>query len=138
MPAGVGLLFFMGNATPAPPPYVWQDRALKDGPITMRATLGAGCYWGTENYVLQWGEALGGGRVTRSAVGFSGGLKANPTYPEVCTGRTGHVEVLDVDIKDSQGVGSAVLYEDLIKYFFMFHDPTTTNRQGNDGKGQHL
>eukprot|EP00613_Pedinella_sp_CCMP2098_P009036 CAMPEP_0171659782 /NCGR_PEP_ID=MMETSP0990-20121206/43835_1 /TAXON_ID=483369 /ORGANISM="non described non described, Strain CCMP2098" /LENGTH=187 /DNA_ID=CAMNT_0012241419 /DNA_START=68 /DNA_END=631 /DNA_ORIENTATION=- len=103
--------------------------------MTMRATLGAGCYWGTENYVKNtWGKD---GSVTRSAVGFMGGAGANPSYDAVCSGRTGHVEVLDVDLADPKGAGPAVVYENLIRYFFQFHDPTTMNRQGNDAGTQY-
>jgi peptide-methionine (S)-S-oxide reductase len=110
------------------------DRALDevaDENMSMKATLGAGCYWGTENYVTnKWGKQ--NGCVIESAVGFMGGKTANPSYEDVCTGQTGHVEVLDVQLEDVSGVGKAAVYEDLIRYFFQFHDPTTLNRQGND------
>lgn len=55
------------------------------------------------------------------------GAKANPSYREVCSGRTGHVEVYDFEFD-----GNLSTYENLIKHFFSFHDPTTENRQGND------
>ena len=80
----------MGNA---PPRHTWRDSAKGEASsdtLTLRATLGAGCYWGTENYVKKWGK---GGIVTRTAVGFMGGEKANPSYSQVCSGKTGHVEV---------------------------------------------
>jgi len=55
------------------------------------------------------------------------GSKSNPTYREVCTGKTGHVEVYDFEFE-----GDEKTFEDLCKHFYMWHDPTTMNRQGND------
>lgn len=68
----------------------------------------------------------------KSTVGFMGGEEPNPSYSFVKTGKTGHVEVLDVELSDIDGVGSAALYEELIRYYFQFHDPTTLDRQGHD------
>ena len=65
-------------------------------------------------------------------VGFMGGPKANPTYREVCGGRTGHVEVYDCEFD-----GKESTYENMVKHFFMFHDPTTVDRQGNDRGSQY-
>ena len=120
----------------APPPQEFGDVRVQEvsgaEAMSTRTTLGAGCYWGTEKHVQNFGKE--GGVVTRTAVGFMGpeGCKANPSYREVCSGRTGHVEVLDADFSDPKGVGRDVVYERLLRHFFMFHDPTTTNRQGND------
>jgi peptide-methionine (S)-S-oxide reductase len=61
-----------------------------------------------------------------------GGEEPNPSYKFVKTGTTGHVEVLDVDLVDVDQVGGQALYEDLIRFYFQFHDPTTLNRQGHD------
>ncbi len=61
-----------------------------------------------------------------SAVGYLGGTKDNPSYQDVCTGSTGHAEVLQVEYDDK------TKYEDLCRFFFRVHDPTTANRQGND------
>ena len=101
--------------------------------MSTRLTVGAGCYWGTEKYIKTFGKAVPGS-ILRTSVGFMGppGSKANPSYREVCTGKTGHVEVLEADFADPQGIGRAVVYEQLLRHFFMFHDPTTMNRQGND------
>ena len=61
-----------------------------------------------------------------------GGPKSNPSYREVCGGQTGHVEVYDLEFK-----GDEQAYEQLVKHFFSFHDPTTLNRQGNDAGTQY-
>lgn len=98
---------------------------------TQRAGFGAGCYWGTEkyfryNFQKKYPKL---GKITQGAVGFMGpeSAPANPTYREVCSGETGHVEVYDFEFQ-----GGAEYYERLVKFFFQFHDPTTANRQGND------
>jgi peptide-methionine (S)-S-oxide reductase len=86
-----------------------------------KATFGAGCFWGVEAAFRQ----LKG--VTGTAVGYMGGKLAEPTYHDVCTGRTGHAEVVQVDYDPSQ-----VSYDDLLRVFWENHDPTTPNRQGPD------
>jgi peptide-methionine (S)-S-oxide reductase len=86
-----------------------------------RAVFGMGCFWGAEK--VYW--ALPG--VYTTAVGYSGGLTPNPTYKEVCTGRTGHAEVVLVVFDPAQ-----VAFERLLKLFFEKHDPTQGMRQGND------
>mmetsp|Transcript_33243 Transcript_33243/g.83783 ORF Transcript_33243/g.83783 Transcript_33243/m.83783 type:complete len:280 (+) Transcript_33243:92-931(+) len=89
------------------------------------AVFGAGCYWGTEAFMVREFK----GALTKTAVGFMGppGSKPNPSYHEVCSGTTGHVEVLAVEFDPAQ-----VSYEQLVRHFFTFHDPTTKDRQGND------
>ena len=86
-----------------------------------KATFGAGCFWGIENAFRQ----VKG--VNDAAVGYMGGTLANPTYQDVCTDRTGHAEVVQVDYDPSQ-----VSYEELLRVFYDIHDPTTLNRQGPD------
>jgi peptide-methionine (S)-S-oxide reductase len=86
-----------------------------------RAVLGMGCFWGAER--MFW--KLPG--VYTTAVGYAGGITPNPTYHEVCRGRTGHAEVVLV-VYDP----SAVTYEKLLGVFFEGHDPTQGMRQGND------
>ena len=85
------------------------------------ATFGAGCFWGVESAFRQ----IPG--VTDVKVGFAGGTTVNPSYKEVCTGRTGHAEVAQVTFDPA-----VVSYERLLDAFWNMHDPTTLNRQGPD------
>ena len=101
-------------------------------------TVGAGCYWGTEKWYAKhfaedW-KTNGDGAVLATAVGFMGppGVKPNPTYREVCSGTTGHVEVCQIRYDSTK-----TTYEDLVSHLFTFHDPTTANRQGNDVGSQY-
>jgi len=98
--------------------------------LSNKASFGAGCYWGTENYILKKFNSLAPGSVKSGAVGFmhpSANAPANPSYREVCSGRTGFVEVYDCEFD-----GKSETYERLCRFFFSFHDPTTQDRQGND------
>ena len=85
------------------------------------ATFGAGCFWGLE-LTFQKTKV-----VTSTSVGYSGGTTHNPTYEEVCTGRSGHAEVVQVEFDPS-----IVSYEELLDVLWGCHDPTTLNRQGPD------
>lgn len=86
-----------------------------------KATLGGGCFWCIEAVY----EELEG---VKSAVsGYAGGRNADPTYKEVCTGRTGHAEVVQVTFDPA-----VISYADILEVFFTVHDPTTLNRQGAD------
>ncbi len=91
-----------------------------------KATFGAGCFWGVESAFRQ----IRG--VTDVAVGYEGGSFPNPTYKDVCTDRTGHAEVVEVDYDPQQ-----VPYDELLRVFFDIHDPTTLNRQGPDYGSQY-
>jgi peptide-methionine (S)-S-oxide reductase len=86
------------------------------------ALFGLGCFWGAERKFWQ----LGGGVYT-TAVGYAGGLTPNPTYEEVCSGLTGHNEVVLVAFEPKK-----ISYEELLKTFWESHDPTQGMRQGND------
>ncbi len=90
-------------------------------PRTELALFGMGCFWGAEQAF--WQDP----RVYTTAVGYAGGHTPNPTYREVCTGMTGHNEVVRVIFDPS-----AASYEDLLKLFWENHDPTQGMRQGND------
>lgn len=86
-----------------------------------KAMFGAGCFWGVEGAFRQ----IPG--VTATAVGYAGGILPNPTYEAVCTDRTGHAEVIEVEYDPAQ-----VSYEQLLDVFWGSHNPTSLNRQGPD------
>ncbi|MCI0706887.1 MAG: peptide-methionine (S)-S-oxide reductase MsrA [Ignavibacteriae bacterium] len=86
-----------------------------------QATFGAGCFWCVEAVF----ERLEG--VKSVVAGYTGGAKANPTYEEVCTGKTGHAEVAQITYDPS-----LIKFETLLEWFWKSHDPTTLNRQGAD------
>jgi peptide-methionine (S)-S-oxide reductase len=88
---------------------------------TETATLGGGCFWCLE---AAYGQLKG---VVSVSSGYAGGTVADPSYEQVCTGNTGHAEV--VQVRFDPGV---VNYPDLLHIFFSIHDPTTLNRQGGD------
>ena len=85
------------------------------------ATFGAGCFWGVENNFMQLEGVL------ETSVGYMGGSFKNPTYFDVCTGMTGHAEVVDIKFDTSK-----ISFEQLCNFFFSIHDPTTLNKQGPD------
>ena len=101
-----------------------QTRESVSPPLTRGlevATFGSGCFWCTEAVFQQL-------RGVQSVIsGYSGGEQANPTYHQVCTGTTGHAEVVQITY-DPQ----VVSFQELLKVFWQTHDPTTLNRQGND------
>ncbi|MEE9207773.1 MAG: peptide-methionine (S)-S-oxide reductase MsrA [Gemmatimonadota bacterium] len=85
------------------------------------ATFGAGCFWGVE---VAFRNVAG---VTEAAVGYLGGTLKHPTYAQVCTGSTGHAEVVQVEFDPER-----VAYDQLLDVFWELHDPTTLDRQGPD------
>jgi peptide-methionine (S)-S-oxide reductase len=104
-------------------PTVWADGS---NHLTERATFGAGCFWGVE---AAFRQVKG---VTDTAVGYMGGTLKNPTYEDVSTHRTGHVEVCQVMYDPAQ-----VSYEKLVEVFFRIHNPTSFNPDGHDLASQY-
>lgn len=88
---------------------------------TNKAIFASGCFWGTQHYLVKADGVVG------STVGYTGGHIKNPTYEQVCTGTTGHVEAVEVEYDPS-----VTNYEKLAKLFFETHDPTQEDGQGPD------
>jgi len=91
-----------------------------------KASFGAGCFWGVE---ARFREMDG---VLETRVGYQGGDHENPSYEEVCTGKTGHAEVVEIQFDPQR-----LAYEDLLSVFWEMHDPTSLNRQGPDVGSQY-
>lgn len=91
-----------------------------------QALFGGGCFWCVEAVFLQ----LKG--VKKVVSGYAGGARPNPNYEQICSGATGHAEVIQIDFDPAQ-----ISYQDLLYVFFATHDPTTLNRQGNDVGSQY-
>src|SRR5262245_25650258 len=88
---------------------------------TEQATLGGGCFWCLEAVFEQFKG------VDKVVSGYTGGAQPDPTYEQVCTGTTGHAEVVQITFDPA-----VISFVDLLDMFFVFHDPTTLNRQGAD------
>ncbi|WP_437920779.1 peptide-methionine (S)-S-oxide reductase MsrA [Sphingobacterium sp. LRF_L2] len=121
-----GLFLFSACAQPTTKKEVKEETLLNLLPerstsSTDTAIFGAGCFWCVE---AQFASLNGVNTVTS---GYSGGAKANPTYSQVSSGRSGHAEVIEV-IYDT----SKISYDELLEAFFLSHDPTQLDRQGND------
>ncbi|KAJ3203743.1 Peptide-methionine (S)-S-oxide reductase [Clydaea vesicula] len=94
--------------------------------VISKATFAAGCFWGVE---VAFNKKFGS-KLLSNKVGYCGGTTKNPTYKQVCTGASGHAEVVQIEFKENE-----VPYEDLVD--FLSHDPTTLNRQGGDSGTQY-
>lgn len=90
---------------------------------TEKATFAAGCFWGVEKIFYETSGVL------KTRVGYTGGIAKyeNPTYEEVCTNQTGHVEAVEITFNPEK-----ISFEKLLVIFWMIHDPTTLNQQGPD------
>ena len=88
---------------------------------TQTAYFATGCFWGAERRFWQLTGVLS------TSVGYMGGTKENPTYEEVCTGKTGHAEMVEVNFDPTQ-----ISYQRLLAEFWVMHDPTSLNQQGGD------
>ncbi|MGM9474910.1 peptide-methionine (S)-S-oxide reductase MsrA [Pedobacter sp. GSP4] len=102
------------------------NQTFAQGKKTEKATFGMGCFWCTEAIF----QRLKG--VVSVKSGYEGGTLTNPTYEEVCTGATGHAEVLEITYNPL-----VISYDDLLEVFWKSHDPTTLNRQGADSGTQY-
>ena len=98
-----------------------QQSSITEKTSSEVATLAAGCFWGVEQYFL----ALEG--VKDTAVGYTGGTTTNPTYKEVCSGKTHHAEAIQLKIDPL-----ILSFEALLQHFWRLHNPTELNRQGPD------
>jgi peptide-methionine (S)-S-oxide reductase len=111
----------MACALHAGEPKTNSHAAMKTNRPIERATFGGGCFWCLEAVF----ERVPGVRAVTS--GYAGGHTVNPSYEEVCTGRTGHAEVVQIEYDPAQ-----VSFEQLLDWFWKAHDPTSLNRQGAD------
>jgi peptide-methionine (S)-S-oxide reductase len=124
MPTAADTLPGRSNLIPTAQAHFVNHHALK-GPYpegAQKALFGFGCFWGAEKKFWELGDSI---YVT--VVGYAGGVTPNPTYEEVCSGRTGHNEVVLVVYEPKK-----ISYETLLKTFWESHDPTQGMRQGND------
>ena len=124
MPSAAEALEGRADKMPVPPTHHVLKNATIEGPYpagTQKAMFGLGCFWGAEKKFWQ----LPG--VYTTAAGYAAGFTPNPTYREVCSGMTGHNEVVLVVFDPKK-----ISYDDLLKTFWESHDPTQGMRQGND------
>jgi peptide-methionine (S)-S-oxide reductase len=121
--AFIGAIFFMNACSQARSNNVMEKEKMENisGADIDTATFGAGCFWCVEAVFQRMNGVLS----VKS--GYSGGTVKNPSYREVCTGSTGHAEVIQITYDKTK-----VSFDELLEVFWKTHDPTTLNRQGND------
>ncbi len=124
LPTATEALPGRGHPLPTAEKHYVLGHALKPPfpPGTELAIFGLGCFWGAERKFWQLGKGI-----FTTVVGYAGGVTPNPTYEEVCSGKTGHAEVVLVAYDPKE-----ISYETLLKTFWEAHDPTAGMRQGND------
>lgn len=127
----LGHIFFNEGFTPKNTRHCVNSISMKfipeDEPRVRKAYFASGCFWGTEYYF----QELDG--IEKTTVGYMGGHLESPTYREVCTGKTGHLETIEVIYHPE-----TVSYEELVQFFFETHNFTQTNGQGPDIGSQYL
>jgi peptide-methionine (S)-S-oxide reductase len=118
---GAAALAFGGASAPESP--IQEEKVMSEASSGRSevATVGGGCFWCVEAVY----ERIDG--IKSVVSGYAGGTKLNPTYEEVCTGNTGHAEVVQVEFDPEK-----ISYEEILALFWKAHDPTTLNRQGAD------
>jgi len=119
--AGVAFTFFNRQEKSLPDDFPAFEADGPEGEGLQTATFGTGCFWCTEAVFLQ----LKG--VQKVVPGYTGGAMPNPTYKDICTGKTGHAEAIQITYDPT-----VISYAELLEVFWRSHDPTTLNRQGND------
>ncbi|KAF9519206.1 hypothetical protein BS47DRAFT_1375136 [Hydnum rufescens UP504] len=113
----------MSNPPPTTETAIKAGSNLPASPSNEVATFASGCFWGTEHIFQKYYKTKG----IKTAVGYTGGKAATPSYRTVCSGSTGHAESVRVEFDPSQ-----VAYAELVEFFYRTHDPTTLNSQGAD------
>ena len=115
------ITFFGCNSTQEKQENIMEEKQAITSESVDTITLGGGCFWCVEAVFLRMKG------VVSATSGYSGGFVKNPAYREVCNGTTGHTEVVQVAFNKNE-----TSLEDILSVFFVVHDPTTPNRQGND------
>ena len=122
MISGISNLLGIGRTESSKLHHVLKTPLIKPpSDVYQSVSFGMGCFWGAERKFWQTGK------VVSTSVGYQGGNKVDPTYEEVCTGKTGHIEVVNVAFDNKE-----ISFKELLDVFWANHDPTQLNRQGND------
>jgi methionine-S-sulfoxide reductase len=117
----LSIAFFGCNSAEKKQEKIMEEKKILNTEFIDTITLGGGCFWCVEAVFLRMKG------VVSATSGYSGGFVKNPAYREVCNGTTGHAEVVKIAYNKNE-----TTLEDILSVFFVVHDPTTPNRQGND------